>query len=254
MLVSHIYASACNHQKQEASKSDGETAMIILGFLRCLCCLVKLGQCFHAFFPPLSVVYTNAGPWRVNNKGGGQGVAPNAINQVWSPYKTDSARRLSVMTPLSAAVPPPRVWNPQRRARGWNRHAPPPSPSLRSCLSISFKILNFFWLALMVCRSDSWKTGEQKTALQGLFSALWGNEGKVHFKKNIYIYFFFPLLHNLFQCIFKTSTSPLFAQSSSNFGNKGRLVMLCLCKENNATALHTFVMHQNLSSLLFFLT
>lgn len=73
MLVSHIYASACNHQKQEASEGDGETAMIILGFLRCLCCLVKLGQCFHAFFSPLSVVYTNAGPWRVNNKGEGWG-------------------------------------------------------------------------------------------------------------------------------------------------------------------------------------
>lgn len=31
---------------------------------------MKLGQCFHAFF--LSVVYTNVGPWRVNNKWGGK--------------------------------------------------------------------------------------------------------------------------------------------------------------------------------------
>lgn len=63
---------------------------------------------FSCFFSPLSVVYTNAGPWRVNNKGGGGVRAHNAISQVWSPYKTDSVRRLSVMTPLSA-VPPPRV-------------------------------------------------------------------------------------------------------------------------------------------------
>lgn len=35
-------------------------------FLGCLCCLVKVGQCFHASF--LSVVYTNAGPLGLNNK------------------------------------------------------------------------------------------------------------------------------------------------------------------------------------------
>lgn len=73
-------------------------------------------SCF--FFFPLSVVYTNVGPWRVNNKWGERGgwekakgkIAPIAISQVWSPYKADSTRHLSVMTRLSA-ISLPYVFN-----------------------------------------------------------------------------------------------------------------------------------------------
>lgn len=50
---------------------------------------MKLGQCFHAFF--LSVVYTNVGPWRVNNKWekkkGKAGIVPVAISKVWVSIK-----------------------------------------------------------------------------------------------------------------------------------------------------------------------
>lgn len=68
---------------------------------------MKLGQCFHAFF--LSVVYTNVGPWRVNNKWekkkkGKARIASIAISKVWGLYKADSTRRSSVMTLLEMSA------------------------------------------------------------------------------------------------------------------------------------------------------
>lgn len=64
------------------------------------------------FFFLLGVVYTNVGPWRVNNKWreeekkkreereGKARIAPIASSKVWGLYKADSTRRLSGMTLL----------------------------------------------------------------------------------------------------------------------------------------------------------